>query len=166
MLGTQTRGGRMVGADESTKPWRHCCLLFLLSIPTWNGFNFCTLESEKKQKDSTTLLLPDQNSRKRDKEKKGRKSDTPCCFLVAENGRHFLDKKLTFQTGLEWKHFLLSYFILLLSILFCVQVIFCASGQFIVAQQIVKLHNWLWLVRVLVFYFDDLSSNPATFNND
>ena len=26
VLGTRTRGGRMVGADESTELWRHCNL--------------------------------------------------------------------------------------------------------------------------------------------
>ena len=35
VLGTQTRGGRMVGPEESTQQWRPPCLhLFLLNSPT------------------------------------------------------------------------------------------------------------------------------------
>ena len=32
VLGTQTRGGRMVGADESTELWRHPSYLIRIDI--------------------------------------------------------------------------------------------------------------------------------------
>ena len=41
VLGTWTRGSRMVGTDKSTELWRHPSLLVFLSFPSFLSVYFC-----------------------------------------------------------------------------------------------------------------------------